>query len=85
MLAAVVQSGHFMWLVIFAVLCAAVSVYYYFRVIQAMYFKDGEGSTETEPGAGFKGMLVVLAAVVVVLGVWPQMLLSLLAKFPYTW
>jgi len=85
MLAAVVESGHFMWLVIFAVLCAAVSVYYYFRVIQAMYFKDGEGSTETQPGVGFKGMLVVLAAVVVVLGVWPQVLLGLLAKFPYTW
>ncbi|MBS1661533.1 MAG: NADH-quinone oxidoreductase subunit N, partial [Bacteroidetes bacterium] len=45
MLAAVVSSGHYLWLVIFAVLCAAVSAYYYFRVIQAMYFKDGEGTT----------------------------------------
>ncbi len=85
MLAAVVSSGHYLWLVIFAVLCAAVSVYYYFRVIQAMYFKDGDGATEVEPGAGFKGLLVVLAAVVVVLGIWPQTLLSLLSKLPYTW
>src|ERR1700754_3243068 len=85
MLAAVGSSGHYLWLVIFAVLCAAVSVYYYFRVIQAMYFKEGDGTTEDEPGAGFKGMLVVLAAVVVVLGIWPQTLLGFLSKLPYTW
>src|SRR5215469_5270302 len=54
MLSAVVSSGQYLWLVVFAVLCAAVSVYYYFRVIQAMYFKDGDGSTEAEPGAGYK-------------------------------
>lgn len=85
MLAAVVSSGHYLWLVIFAVLCAAVSVYYYFRVIQAMYFKDGNGTTETAPSGAFKGLLVVLAALVVILGLWPQSLLGLLAKFPYTW
>ena len=74
-----------MWLVVFAVLCAAVSVYYYFRVIQAMYFKDGDGATEAAPSAGFKGMLVLLAALVVLLGVWPQALLSQLQHFVYTW
>ena len=85
MLSAVVASGKYLWLVIFAVLCAAVSVYYYFRVIQAMYFKDGDGATETEPSTGFKGLLVVLAALVIVLGVFPQTLLGQLSKFIYTW
>jgi len=85
MLASVVSTGHFLWLVIFSVLCAAVSVYYYFRVIQAMYFKDGDGTTEAEPGVGFKGLLVVLAALVIVLGVFPQSLLGQLSKFIYTW
>jgi NADH-quinone oxidoreductase subunit N len=85
MLSAVVATGHFLWLVIFAVLCAAVSAYYYFRVIQAMYFKDGEGTTEGEPGAGFKGLLVVMAALVIVLGVFPQVLLDQLTRFIYTW
>jgi NADH-quinone oxidoreductase subunit N len=85
MLASVVSTGKWMWLVVFAVLCAAVSVYYYFRVIQAMYFKDGDGTTELPPSAGFKGLLVVLAAVVVVLGVWPGVLLSQLQHFMYTW
>src|SRR3984957_6405050 len=85
MLSAVVATGHFLWLVIFAVLCAAVSAYYYFRVIQAMYFKDGEGTTEGEPGVGFKGLLVVMAALVIVLGVFPQVLLDQLTRFIYTW
>jgi NADH-quinone oxidoreductase subunit N len=85
MLASVVSSGKFLWLVIFAVLCAAISVYYYFRVIQAMYFKEGDGTTEAEPGAGFKGLLVLLAVLVVLLGIFPQALLNQLSSFIYTW
>jgi len=75
MLAAAVKTGTYLWLVIFAVLCAAVSVYYYFRVIQAMYFKDGEGQ-ELETTASFKGWLTGLAAVIILLGIFPQWLLS---------
>ena len=40
MLMAAVQNGQHIWLVIFAVLCAAISAYYYFRIIQAMFFKE---------------------------------------------
>jgi NADH-quinone oxidoreductase subunit N len=85
MIAAVIATGKFMWLVVFALLCAAVSVYYYFRVIQAMYFKDGDGTTEAEPSSGFKGLLVVLAVGVIVLGVFPQTLLHQLTRLVYTW
>jgi NADH-quinone oxidoreductase subunit N len=85
MLMSVVSTGKYIWLVIFAVLCAAVSVYYYFRVIQAMYFKDGDGGTENEPSAGFKGLLVLLAALVILLGVFPQGLLHQLTSMIYTW
>lgn len=85
MIAAVIATGKYMWLVVFALLCAAVSVYYYFRVIQAMYFKDGDGTTEREPSSGFKGLLVVLAVAVIVLGVFPQTLLDQLTRLVYTW
>jgi NADH-quinone oxidoreductase subunit N len=85
MIMSVISTGHYMWLVIFAMLTAAVSVYYYFRVIQAMYFKEGDGTTEAEPGAGFKGLLVVLAALVILLGVFPQSLLDQLTRFVYTY
>jgi len=71
MLAAVLQTGKFLWLVIFAVLCAAVSVYYYFRVIQAMYFKEGDAQT-MEVSPVFRGLLILLAAIIILLGIFPQ-------------
>jgi NADH-quinone oxidoreductase subunit N len=75
MIAAVMATGNFLWLVIFALLCAAVSVYYYFRVIQAMYFKEGQAQP-LELSAGFKGMLILLALATILLGIFPDLLLS---------
>ncbi len=74
MLAAAVKNGTDMWLVIFAVICAAISVYYYFRVIQAMYFKEGSTDHQMIVSPAFKWTLVVMAAVIVFLGVFPQWL-----------
>ena len=77
MLAAALKTGKFLWLVIFAILCAAVSVYYYFRVIQAMYFRDGVASSEPlVTNRSFKGWLVFLAALIILLGIFPQWLLD---------
>ncbi|AXY76021.1 NADH-quinone oxidoreductase subunit N [Paraflavitalea soli] len=80
MLAAAVSNGHVMWLVIVGVLCAAISVYYYFRVIQAMYFKEGDAQ-EMEVSSIFKALLVIMAAIVVLLGLFPQWLLDKLNYF----
>ncbi len=74
MLVAAINNGAYLWLVIFAVLCAAVSVYYYFRVIQAMYFKAGDGQVK-EVSPVFKLVLALVAAIVILLGVYPQLLL----------
>lgn len=79
-LAAAVKTGTYLWLVIFAVVMAAVSVYYYFRVIQAMYFKEGEGQ-EMLITVPFKALLVTVAAVVILLGVYPSLLLNWLTFF----
>ncbi|MEO7984735.1 MAG: NADH-quinone oxidoreductase subunit N [Bacteroidota bacterium] len=75
MLKAVMATGKGLWLVIFAVLMAAVSVYYYFRVIQAMYFKEGEAQP-VEASPVFKWTLVLLAALVILLGTFPNLLLT---------
>jgi NADH-quinone oxidoreductase subunit N len=75
MLNAVISNGGFLWLVIFAVLMAAVSVYYYFRVIQAMYFKEGEPQA-MEISSSFKLTITVVAALVIIIGVYPQILLN---------
>lgn len=73
MLASAVKTGSYLWLVIFAVLMAAVSVYYYFRVIQAMYFKEGERQ-ELEVSGSFKLWLLLIAALIILIGVYPQLI-----------
>ncbi len=75
MLASVIKTGTYTWLVILAVLFAAVSVYYYFRVIQAMYFKDGDSSTE-DITPSFKAGLILLAALIIAIGIWPSLVLN---------
>jgi NADH-quinone oxidoreductase subunit N len=76
MLKAAMATGNNLWLVIFAVLMAAVSVYYYFRVIQAMYFKEGDGNGDLTVTTSFKSVLVLLAIVVILLGIFPGLLLN---------
>jgi len=77
MLVAAVKTGTYFWLVILAIVCAAVSVYYYLRVVQAMYFRDGDAQV-TEANGGFKALLIVLAGLIILFGVWPQYLLNYL-------
>jgi NADH-quinone oxidoreductase subunit N len=75
MLQAAAATGKFIWLVIFAVLMAVVSVYYYLRVVQAMYFKTGEGQV-VEVTQPFKWTLILLAAIVIILGLFPNLVLN---------
>lgn len=77
MLSSAMKTGHYIGLVLIAVLFAAVSVYYYFRVITAMYFKDGE-VTFAPVTPGFKYLMIAVAALVIILGVFPNLLLQYL-------
>ena len=74
MLKAAVLTGKYIGLVVFAVIMAAVSAYYYFRVIQAMYFKEGPdnftGATTVE-----KYSMVAICALIIILGIMPGVLL----------
>jgi len=75
-LLAVVQQGQFMWLVLFALIMAAISVYYYFRVIIAMYFKAGNAELSSPVTAGDKIMLVITCFIVLIIGIFPQLFLT---------
>lgn len=75
MLKAALNASAGLWFIIFAVLMAAVSVYYYFRVIQAMYFKEGNGQVIIS-STGFKTALTLLAALIILLGIFPTLLLN---------
>jgi NADH-quinone oxidoreductase subunit N len=73
MLMAAVQNGHHIWLVILAVLCAAISAYYYFRIIQAMFFKESNeaGTVVENITPAFKILLVITAILIIILGMLP--------------
>lgn len=75
MLRAAIAGGS-VWLVVFAVLMAAVSVYYYFRLIQAMYFRESnEGNAlALDISPAFTYTLVAVAALTIVLGLFPNLL-----------
>jgi NADH-quinone oxidoreductase subunit N len=75
MLQAAMSQGNLMWLVIFALLMAAVSAYYYFRVVIAMYFKQGNPELSSEVTNRDKILLVITAILIIVLGIFPKLLL----------
>jgi NADH-quinone oxidoreductase subunit N len=79
MLLAAVKNGHQFWLVILAVLCAAISAYYYFKVIQAMYFKEpAENAThhQMDVSTSFKWLLVLTAAILIITGILPGLVID---------
>jgi NADH-quinone oxidoreductase subunit N len=73
MLRATIAAGN-LGLAIFAVLMAAVSVYYYFRLIQSMYFKKGTAAPAIEMAPSFKYTLIGVAAISILLGIFPNLL-----------
>lgn len=75
-LSAAVQQGQVMWLVIFALLMAAISAYYYFRVIIAMYFKPGNPELNSEVTGYDKLMLGITCVIVLLVGILPQLFLN---------
>ncbi len=64
-------------LVILAVLNAIISIFYYFRVIIAMYFRTGEDAEITVP-AYYRFVLGLAALITVVIGVYPTFISNLI-------
>jgi len=76
MLIAAVKDGNQNWLVILAVLCAAVSAYYYFKVIQAIYFKEtsSPANNSWDISPSFKILLIITASLIIILGLYPTII-----------
>jgi NADH-quinone oxidoreductase subunit N len=72
--AAAVQAG-FGWLAIIAVLMSAVSMFFYFRIVVAMYLRDGTNADVSSSGA-LKFVAAVCLIVTLVLGVAPTPLIK---------
>jgi NADH-quinone oxidoreductase subunit N len=77
-LMAAVKDGHQIWLVILAVICAAISAIYYFRVIQAIYFKDPVPGVNEEiiTSLSFRWLLVITSALIILLGIMPGLVID---------
>jgi len=76
---AAVQSPDLVWLVVAAVLNSVVSVYYYLRIVVAMYFRDPVRSWQPYPSAGMAVALLAAVLVVLALGVVPGPVIDLAA------
>jgi NADH-quinone oxidoreductase subunit N len=77
-LMAAVKDGHQLWLVVLGVVCAAIGAIYYFKVIQAIYFKEPVPgiNEDIKVSLSFKFLLVVTAALIILLGVLPGLLID---------
>jgi len=70
-------AGLHIYLVVFAVLNALVGIFYYFRVIVAMYFKSAERN-ELVVSPLFKFVLGISAIITVALGIYPDLITRLI-------
>jgi len=64
-------------LVAFAILNALVGFYYYFKVIVAMWFKEGAEIELSTPGQ-YKIVLLVSVVITLILGIYPAIILNLI-------
>ena len=72
-----VMNNYQIILVVIAILNALVGFYYYFRVIVAMYFKEGE-EVVLEAPSQYKIVLILSVIVTLLLGVYPSLILNLI-------
>ncbi len=75
---AAVGAG-FGWLAIIAVLMSAVSMFFYFRIVMAMYLRDGKDAELVTTG-GLKFVAVVCLIVTLLFGILPQPLVEEAAR-----
>jgi NADH-quinone oxidoreductase subunit N len=75
-----IVNARLIWLAVLAVMASLVGAYYYLRVVKLMYF---DAPTDTAVVAPSKGPFILLcanAALLIVLGIFPQRLFNLCAQ-----
>lgn len=75
-----IAGGH-VGLVALAILCSAVTAFYYFRIVVLMFFTEPDENTVVVKSEGYSFIAVVIAAILTVaLGVFPQPILEALTN-----
>jgi len=68
---AALESPQLYWLVVVGVLSSVVSIFYYLRVVVAMYFRDPMRPLVPTDAASTRAALVITAVAVLLLGIFP--------------
>ncbi len=77
-LQAALQAG-FVWLVVFAVLMAAIGAFYYLRVVKLMYFDEPRDHAPIHPQVDMTVVLGINGIAMLALGMFPQRMMELCA------
>ncbi|HXC05690.1 MAG TPA: proton-conducting transporter membrane subunit, partial [Bacteroidia bacterium] len=71
-------SQGFYWLVGIAILGSLIGVYYYFKIIIAMFFRAPQNESPVEVPSDQKALLFVLSLLIIALGILPEVITRLL-------
>ncbi|WP_028449163.1 NADH-quinone oxidoreductase subunit NuoN [Chitinibacter tainanensis] len=69
---------HLVWLAVFAVIFSLIGAFYYLRIVKVMYFDDAESHEPLQASLDAKVVLSVNCALLLVLGLMPNQLMSVL-------
>lgn len=72
------SGGHFQ-LIVVGLVCAIAGLYYYLKVVSAMYWQDPADETALEVSGGTFSTIWILVGALVVFGIWQQPLLQKIA------
>jgi NADH-quinone oxidoreductase subunit N len=75
--AALAGAQNHPWLVVIAILSSLVGVYYYFRIIIAMYFKPAVNENPVTADNMHQALLFITAVLILVLGLLPDLILNI--------
>lgn len=67
-------SSQWVWLAFIAILNSAISLYYYARVVKAMYVDKGTSEEKIKIPGAFLAAIVICVVFVIVLGLYPQLI-----------
>ncbi|RAU82114.1 NADH-quinone oxidoreductase subunit N [Pontibacter arcticus] len=76
--ASVLEDTNLMWLVVIAVILAAVGIYYYFKVVIAMYMQPAVSDEKIEVSSSASFMLIFITVLTILLGIAPALVSDIL-------
>ena len=73
-----VHDGQLLWLVLIGVVNSAISIYYYLRIVTAMYFRESNAPFTVTRAPGLMFVIALMPIIVLELGIMPGWWLHLI-------